>query len=140
MLFESIQILFQAKPPLCRMCIGTSQHEETIGRSCQQHCSAVQFDELHHTPSVWFKIQFRERYTSSPDWFMDGRLSYFDDIFILFMNMKSCSRLGSKHQQKLLCRPFSSCISWQKLKSLNFLFMTWNLSCWLWTWSQQSLM
>ena len=63
MLFESIQILFQAKPPFCRMCIGTSQHEETIGRSCQQHCSAVQFDELHHTPSVWFGIQFRQRYT-----------------------------------------------------------------------------
>ena len=32
---------------------------------------------------------------------MDGRVSDFDDIFILFMKMekKSCSRLGSKHQQ-----------------------------------------
>ena len=63
MLFESIQILFQAKLPLCRMCIGTSQHEETIARSCQLHYSAVQFDELHHTPSVWFVSQFRQRYT-----------------------------------------------------------------------------
>ena len=131
MLFESIQILFQAKPPFCRMCIGTSQHEETIGRSCQQHCSAVQFDELHHTPSVWFGIQFRQRYThkkklinmvifflawQDPEnqafqililnllkvlsWLtMDGRVSEFDDIFILFMKMKmeSCSRLSSKH-------------------------------------------
>ena len=33
---------------------------------------------------------------------MDGSVSDFDDIFILFMKMemKSYSRLGSKHQQK----------------------------------------
>ena len=33
---------------------------------------------------------------------MDGRVSDFYDIFILFMKMEmeSCSRLGSKHQQK----------------------------------------
>ena len=35
---------------------------------------------------------------------MDERVSDFDDIFILFMKMemKSCSRLGSKHQQKTI--------------------------------------
>ena len=35
---------------------------------------------------------------------MDGRVSDFDDIFILFMKMEmeSGSRLGSKHEQKIL--------------------------------------
>ena len=58
---------------------------------------------------------------------MNDRVSYFDDIFILFMKiqMESCSRLGSKHKQKPFLGPFSSCIFWQiqTLLELNF-FMT----------------
>ena len=50
---------------------------------------------------------------STPDGLMDGRVSDFDDIFILFMKMEmeSCSRLGSKHHQKLFWRLFSLYIS-----------------------------
>ena len=41
---------------------------------------------------------------------MDGRVSDFDDISILFMKMQKefCSRLCSKYTHKLLCRVFSS--------------------------------
>ena len=50
-------------------------------------------------------------------------MSDFDDIFILFMKMEldSCLRLGSKQQQqKLFCRPFSSCISYKIQTLLKF--------------------
>ena len=50
---------------------------------------------------------------------MDERVSYFDDFFFIrFMkvDLNSCSRLCSKHQQKLFCRLFSSCNSHNKYK------------------------
>ena len=49
---------------------------------------------------------------STHDWLIDGRMPHFDDILILFMKMemKSCSRLGFKHQQKQFLGPFSSYI------------------------------
>ena len=58
---------------------------------------------------------------------MDGRVSNFDDISILFMKMeiKSGLRLGSKRQQQKFTEPLSSCISYQipTLLGFNF-FMT----------------
>ena len=68
----------------------------------------------HFFEYFWFGMTLRPKGSrnlfqicskSTHDWLMD--------IFILFMKieMKSFSRLGSKHQQKQFWRPFSSCIS-----------------------------
>jgi len=49
---------------------------------------------------------------------MNGRVSDFDDIFILFMKMemKSCSRFGSKHQTKTIFGGRSLHVSLKKYK------------------------
>ena len=59
-----------------------------------------------------YRNLFKVCWKSTPDWFRDGWASDFNDMFILFvkMQMKSHSKLGSKHQQKLFWRPFFSCI------------------------------
>ena len=51
---------------------------------------------------------FKNCSKSTPGWFMDGRMSDVDGIFILFMKMKKefCSRLGSKLHKNKLCKGF----------------------------------
>ena len=55
---------------------------------------------------------------------MDGRVTEFDDSFILFMKMQkeSCSRLGSTNQHKLVCMTITDLL--KVLAQSNFTFKT----------------